>query len=389
MIFSSFWTSTRNLIEAVTVVTQEQQQAKSTSSAQLAELLLLLQTDLSSALAAMVSNFEAIPAAYLANDREALRRSGLKAARRIESINRMLAMLARDSIGTSSPLLIPYSIQSLTQEAILYAIAQAPGFSAIESRPSLDRSDFIIRADVPRLVALLAALVVVVSHHVEERRVQLSLALDEHDDLVRSTWKITLDPKTPAVDWRPIVDSKSEQATSDALLQLYGRYWRLLASSIGASVFSEGLPDGIAVTLDLPLVRRCPVTDEYPQPQSVTVLMTESPPAGFVPVPAKALIAPPDIALDDYIRDSQAQVLVLHQPLNDHSAVSRNIASSSQVDIPVLLRAASLTHDQFIRYRERVDSIFLEPSDPLALQRYLAGLALPNRRSTRRPAEIH
>jgi len=357
----------------------------------LISILKWVDEDLRNSVYAIINSFEILPDADMRADREILHATGLLAARRIEYTHQKIANLARivsKDFGTDRA---DRSTQSLTREAILFAIAQDGRFGEIAYQPKMSDTDAIVRVDPTCITHMLASLLTSVSARCAEGRIRLSMTHTDRQGQVEIAWYVTVEEGAASIDWRRILKAGTLRERSDGEVAIHDKYWHALSNIIDATVELSEVPKGIVVQVTAPLVRYVPVPANAPRKlwTGPPALLVGDEPAGFTPLHADTVRLRNREELETLIGESHPCLLVLNQPADDESATRLNVALSQMCDLPVLLRAEHLTYEQLNRYRDHVDAIILEPSEEGVLARYVSGLSSVDRRGGRRLAEIH
>jgi len=363
-------------------------------SSQLADLVALLKSvdeDLRNAVYAIINSFEILPEADMREDREILHRTGILAARRLEYTHHKLATLARIVSRDFSSQRTDRSAQSLTREAVLFAIAQDGRFAEVKRQPHFTGQDVIVSIDAKSVVEMLASAILSVSGRCGEGRVQLAMTHLERDGDAEITWLITVEGSAHNPHWGRVLNAASPPDLSEGEVAIHDRYWLALADVIDASVEVSDVPSGLQIRLVTSVVRQAWPPGKPPRKPWTDrpALLASKVPANFSPIRTHCIELSPTQDLTPLLEGVEPGLLVLHQPEEDELATRRNILLCQQVDIPVLLRASNLTHEQLTRYRPHVDAILLEPSEEATLAQYVVGLCASDRRSRRRLAELH
>ena len=359
--------------------------------ADLISILKWVEEDLRNAVYAIINSFEILPEADIRGDREILHSTGLLAARRLEYTHQKITNLARivsDDFGVDR---VDRSTQSITREAILFAIAQDGRFGEIEYQPKMSDTDAIVRIDPECTIHLLASLLLSVSARCAEGRVRLSMSHTDNQGSTTVAWHISSEECPTEVDWDQVLEAGTMPERSEGEAAIHDKYWHALSRVIGATVELSDVPRGIVVKMTAPLVRFVQVPPHAPRRPWIDApaLLAGPEPSCFTPINASVVPLANREELQPLIEEVSPGILVLNQPADDESSTRLNIALSQMCDLPVLLRAEHLTYEQLNRYRKHVDAIVMEPSEAGMLARYVTGLSSLDRRGRRRVAEIH
>ena len=370
---------------------QRESREKSSQLADLVALLKSVDEDLRNAVYAIINSFEILPEADIREDRETLHRTGIIAARRIEYTHHKLSTLARIVTRDFGSRRTDRSAQSLTREAVLFAIAQDGRFAEVKRQPHFTGQDLIVSVYAESVVDLLASAILSVSGRCREGMVRVAMNHAEHDGESEITWLITVEGAAQKPHWGRVLTAASLPDLSEGEVAIHDRYWRALADAIDARVEVSDVPPGLQIRLVAPVVRQARHPDEPPKKPWTDrpALLASKLPANFCAIRTDCIDLPAAEDLELLLEHLEPGLLVLHQPQEDELATRRNIRLCQQVDIPVLLRASNLTYEQLTRYRPHVDAILLEPCEEATLAQYVVGLCASDRRSRRRLAELH
>jgi hypothetical protein len=358
----------------------------------LAHLLKAIEDDVQRALYAIIAGFEVLPDVETRVDRDALRRSGLTASRRIEYLHQKLTNLAKIATGDFEPQRADRSAESITREAVMFALAQDGRYGSIEAEPGVPDHDVVARVDGARMVQLLASLLIAASASAPNQTLKLTVSHAEERGAVTITWVISIPNPTAKFDWEAVTAGQDQDpGKSHGEIPLHSAYWHALAAALDADVSLTEVPHSITVTITAPLVRLLPAPLAAPKGDwtDAPILVLGKPGVSFTRIRGSCSVVsdPSELTTNSIIDD--AKLLVINQRDDNHFDPSDSIAICQSANVPVLLRAERLTYDLLARYRDHVDAILIEPSGEARLAQYVRGLTQADRRLNDRMAEIH
>ncbi|MEM7313697.1 MAG: hypothetical protein AAF497_11160 [Planctomycetota bacterium] len=353
-------------------------------------LLPELEHELFNPLYAIIGNSEIIGALSEASEQRDLAQSTKRAARCLERHLRRLVEVSLASLGHLELLLAPTSMRSVTHQALLLASETTLDDQSFEYIPAFHSADRIVETDGDRLAQLLASCILSVVGPLPGGRVKLTYEVQGQDSHPCINWFLSIDSNVPP-DWRRAVAVPSDLIGNSGMAKLDVLYSMALADALDARVIIGDVPPCLRVLLRPTLLHIVREPEESPQlDDDVSIFAFGDPNHRFSELPHAITELAADQDIVSALEESRRGVLVLHQ--HDRagaSQFSKNMEICSRVRIPILLRATSLTREQYSRYRDNLDAIVMEPCRPDDLLRFIAGLTRSERRSRARRANIY
>jgi hypothetical protein len=357
-------------------------------------LLTDLEHDLLNPVYAIISNAEIIASLAKLADRRDIASSTKRAARILEC--NLVRLLDLSHVSMNQFDLCPQdnSLRSITHQAVLLLSDIHQENRSIRFDAVFESTDWIVAADGQRVVHLLVSALQSALLSLQDCTVSLTQHNERQGDQVTASWYISIDSPLTDQDWRQALDLPTEDGPLLGRASLGVLYTRALSEVLGADIVIGDVPYGLQVTLQLPVVHN---VDQAPPDLLTrntwvdsTILVSREPPNLFTPLRASMTLIPPEADIPTYLQETNAELLILHQTgEGGDDEFERNLQICRQSRLPVLLRASALTYDQFNRYKDKLDAILMEPSEEGDLARYIVGLTRPNRRSSRRQADIY
>lgn len=352
----------------------------------LVRLLIGAQRELLDPVYAILHNSDALAANAPAEHRSRIARANHRAARVLERTLLKLIELARLASGDFRLRTSPCSLQSLTHEAVLLTRSLFPEADAQRASIGHADADLIARTDGPRIVHVLASVMLGVSGISKGESCTVSLEILRHNqETTVAKW---------VIEAGNVPDENSEannEEFNDSTATLNEMFSRELARVLNAQIMRQS--SGYGMIIEMPVEVLHPV-DELRVTDNVVwstspILLAEPAPNEFAPIRGKISVLSEKDDCAEQVRKTGARLLVLHRSNDGEEDLAARLHLCESVDVPVLLRAATLSYDDFYAYRDHLDAILLEPCRNETLARYVAGLSLHDRREKRRPAEIH
>lgn len=291
------------------------------------------------------------------------------------------------NLSTDSLVLRPAntSIHSMTLEAALSASSDTRRSSEVST--DLHGPDAIISTDHNRTVSMIANALHSLASPDRIRSLSCKTSYDEDSTHISVLW--TVKYIQPAVD----VSTLSPNIYPNTRRAVSSSYLHAIAVALGANVDETEDRTVVRLSAEFPTVHSI---DTAKSSESETIL-DDARILHYAPsssdrfeLPIDTVYLDQDDDLADCIATSSASLLVLnHSSETDDEHLATNLYLSQKSTIPVLLRSSDLTYDQFVRYRDHVDVILLEPAELSVLTRYIAGLSGNDRRHHRRRASLH
>ena len=356
-------------------------------------LLANLESDLLNPVDAIISNSEIIAEADDYQRRVTLASSTMKAAHILEEIIQKLLELARIASKTFKLNPETTSLHSLSHESALLAQSIRHGGQGLRVDIQIESDDAMVDCDRGRIVHLISSAIILVGALTRAARVKILLRANQMDGDMACAWLVQIPEAMAGPAVRDALEYPESELPRAAKRALEILFTESLASALGVALSTIDLPPGIQIAAKLPVVRRAPPPDTqrlFRELEAGRIVIVDEPPDGFTLLPTTFTEVPDLNKLKDFVRDKNANLVVLHHnELTRPGTIAKRLAYCFESRVPVLLRASSLTYEQFHRYRNHVDAVILEPSDPAVLARYIVGLSQHDRRHNRRPADIH
>lgn len=351
----------------------------------LSRIVVALQNELLGPLYSISSNTKVLAGKTTPAEHRRLISANLQSVTTLErSLTRVveLANLSNDSLVLRAS---NTSIHSMTHEAALSASSDMR--DPPEVATEILGPDAIVHTDHARTASMISNALQSMPPQGRARSLTCSTKLDQSSALVSVLWTAkTIQPLVEVSASSPVTDHSARRTGSSS-------YFHAVAFALGAEVDEAEDRSMIRLTAEFPVIHSVDwsIDDESQSNFDQARVLQYAPTVDdCFELPLDTAFLDQDDDLSDRIATASASLLVLnHTSQTDEHHLATNLYFSQKSTIPVLLRSAHLSYDQFVRYRDHVDAILLEPAAPDVLTRYIGGLSRINRRSHRRRASLH